>query len=192
MKRLKTRNGNLKAAPIKQQGAILIFCLVFMAVLTLLGVSGMESTVLEERMAGNMRDYSLAFQAAESALQDGENWLNQQVVLPLQSGDGSTRVWAENSMDPSASDTNYWWDDPELTDAWWDNNADELDGFDNLATQPQYIIEEYHTATSGQSIAIGNGETTMQRVFHRITARGVGITSSSEVFLQSTFVKPYE
>jgi len=161
-------------------------------VLTMLGISGMESTILEERMAGNMRDHSMAFQAAESALRDGENWLDLQVTLPLQSGDGSTRVWSENSMDPSQSDTTYWWDDPNISDAWWDNNADELDGFDALATEPQYIIEEYHTASSGQSIGIGSGETNMQRVFHRITARGVGVSSTSEVFLQSTFVKPYE
>ena len=36
----------------RQKGAILVFCLVFLAVLTTLGVTGMESTILEERMSG--------------------------------------------------------------------------------------------------------------------------------------------
>ena len=38
----------------RQKGAVLIFCLVFLLVLTMMGVSSMESAVLEERMAGNM------------------------------------------------------------------------------------------------------------------------------------------
>lgn len=177
---------------VKQRGAILIFCLVFLAVLTMLGVSGMESTILEERMAGNMRDHSMAFQAAESALKRAEAWLDIQVTLPTKASDGSARVWDEDSMDPSGVDSVYWWSDSNIDEGWWNTNSVPLEGFQGIVTQPQYIIEEYHTATSGQSIGIGNGETNMTRVFHRVTARGVGATASAEVLLQSTFVKPYE
>ena len=67
------------ASRCRQKGAVLIFCLVFLAILTMLGVSGMESTILEERMSGNMRDYTLAFQAAESALKNAEAWLVGQI-----------------------------------------------------------------------------------------------------------------
>jgi len=59
----------------KQQGAVLAVALIFLLVLTLLGVSSMKSTLLEEKMAGNMRDQSLAFQAAEAALRDGEAFI---------------------------------------------------------------------------------------------------------------------
>lgn len=58
-----------------QRGAVLIVSLIFLLVLTILGVSSMRSTVLEEKMAGNMRDQSLAFQAAEVALRDAEAYI---------------------------------------------------------------------------------------------------------------------
>ena len=178
--------------PGKQRGAVLVFCLVFLAVLTLLGVSSMESAVLEERMAGNMQDYNLAFQAAESALRDAESWLDVQNILPLQSANGTTVVWTENSMDPLAGDGVHWWEDGNVSHAWWDANSQIPGGFQGTAAQPQYIIEEYHVVSGGQSIAIGDGEPPMRRVVHRITGHAVGATASAEVLVQSTFVKPYE
>ena len=65
----KLRQGPTIGARQRQRGAVLVFCLVFLAVLTMMGVSGMESTTLEERMASNMVDHELAFNSAESALQ---------------------------------------------------------------------------------------------------------------------------
>ena len=168
-----------------------MFCLVFLAVLTVMGVSGMESTILEERMSSNMRDHNLAFQAAESALKNAEAWLSIQVTLPITSTNGTTPVWVEDSMDPAA-DGQYWWDHVNITPTWWTNNGIAIAGVDAVASQPRYLIEQYHTADSGQSIAIGGGETTVPRVFHRITTRAVGINATTQISLQSTFVKPYD
>jgi len=176
----------------QQKGAVLIFCLVFLAVLTMMGVSGMESTILEERMSANMRDHNLAFQAAESALKSAEAWLTAQTGKPVTSTNGSTRVWEEDAMDPSATDGLYWWDSTSITPPWWTNNGVAISGVDDVAAQPLYIIEEYRTADSGQSIGIGGGEVTVPRVFHRITSRAVGIATTTQVSLQSTFVKPYD
>ncbi len=49
--------------------------LIFLVLLTLLGVSAMQTATMEERMAGNMRNENLAFQAAEAALRDAEDLL---------------------------------------------------------------------------------------------------------------------
>ncbi|MEX2131720.1 MAG: PilX N-terminal domain-containing pilus assembly protein [Pseudohongiellaceae bacterium] len=181
-------------APQRQKGAILVFCLVFLAVLTMMGVAGMESTILEERMSGNMRDHSMAFQAAESSLAVAETWLQNQVNLPIVSDDGSTVVWEINAMDPDSADGTPWWEDAARLGAWWTANADVVAGFDaeGVVAAPLYVIEEFHTATTGQSIGIGSGETSVPRVFHRVTARAVGATTSAVVYVQSTFVKPYE
>ena len=54
----------------RQGGAILIVTLLFLVILTMLGVTAMTGATMEERMAGNTRDTSLALQAAESALRD--------------------------------------------------------------------------------------------------------------------------
>jgi type IV pilus assembly protein PilX len=55
-----------------QSGAVLIISLIMLLLLTLIGASSMQTTTLEEKMAGNMRDRNIAFQAAESALRDAE------------------------------------------------------------------------------------------------------------------------
>ena len=59
----------------KQQGAVLIVSLLMLLVMTLIGITAMNNTVLEEKMAGNTRQRQLAFQAAEAALRSAENWL---------------------------------------------------------------------------------------------------------------------
>ncbi len=45
---------------------------MFILVLTMLGLAAMQSSTLQERMAGNQRDRSIALQAAELALRDAE------------------------------------------------------------------------------------------------------------------------
>jgi Tfp pilus assembly protein PilX len=61
--------------PCRQTGAALAISLTLLAVATLVGVVAMQSTTQEEKMAGNLRDANLAFQAADSALLAGENIL---------------------------------------------------------------------------------------------------------------------
>jgi Tfp pilus assembly protein PilX len=54
-----------------QSGVTLIISLVLLLLLTLIAVSSMKTTGLQEKMAGNDRDRNLAFQAAEAALGAG-------------------------------------------------------------------------------------------------------------------------
>jgi len=179
--------------PKQQQGAVLVFCLVFLLVLTMMGVASMESSVLEERMAGNMQDYNAAFQAAEASLQVGENWLMSQFDWPATSNDGSTPVWVRDSMDPDTSDPLHWWQDSTRdTSSWWEDSAIEVSNVQGVASAPHYVLEEVSTITSGQSIGIGSGLQSRVRVFHRVTARGSGVGDAAVVQLQSTFVKTYE
>ncbi len=59
----------------KSTGAALVVTLMLLLVMTLLAVMAMRTTSLEEKMAGNMRNHSIAFQAAESALRDAEAYI---------------------------------------------------------------------------------------------------------------------
>ena len=52
----------------EQKGAALVTSLMILFVLTLVGVSAMQSSTLEEKMSGNLRNTNIAFQAAESCL----------------------------------------------------------------------------------------------------------------------------
>ena len=56
-----------------QRGAVLLVALVILVVLTLLGVSTMNSTQLEEKMAANNQEVTRAFHAAESGLSEAFN-----------------------------------------------------------------------------------------------------------------------
>ncbi len=56
----------------RQRGAVLLVSLIMLLLLTIIGAAAMRDTNLQERMAGNMRDHSLAFQAAEAALRFAE------------------------------------------------------------------------------------------------------------------------
>jgi len=51
-----------------QQGAALVMALVILLILTLLGVTAMGTSSLEEKMAGNIQEATRAFEAGESGL----------------------------------------------------------------------------------------------------------------------------
>lgn len=60
----------------RQKGMSLLISLLMLAVLAMLGMVGIAAFVMQEKMAGNSRDRSLAFQAAESALADARKEIN--------------------------------------------------------------------------------------------------------------------
>lgn len=54
--------------PGGQKGAALAMALVILLILTILGVTAMSTSSLEQKMAGNIQDVTRAFQAAESGV----------------------------------------------------------------------------------------------------------------------------
>ena len=80
----------------RQRGAVLIVALVLLVILTLLGVSMMNTTKLEERMAANIQEATQAFQSAETGLSQGFNkggaWNTNASIVQLASAvPGSAR-----------------------------------------------------------------------------------------------------
>ena len=59
-------------ASTSQRGAVLIVALVFMLIISVLGVASMRNATMQERMAGNNKDINIAFQAAEAAVREAE------------------------------------------------------------------------------------------------------------------------
>ena len=58
--------------PNQQRGVALLTALIFLVILTMLGLSIVGSTTAEEKVARNTRDVDIAFAAAEAALRDAE------------------------------------------------------------------------------------------------------------------------
>lgn len=59
-----------------QRGAALLTALVFLVVLTLLGIGVYSTTTSEEKMARNFRDKEIALQSAEAALNEAKMLIN--------------------------------------------------------------------------------------------------------------------
>jgi type IV pilus assembly protein PilX len=73
----------------KQSGIVLIFSLIMLSLLTIIGVTALQVTGLEEKMAGNNKDSNTAFQAAEAALRDAETDIKSSRVSGLTGMDAS-------------------------------------------------------------------------------------------------------
>lgn len=62
---------NLRASPQRQQGVVLIVCLLVIVIVTLIASAVSQTSGFEERMAANAQTYNRTFQAAETAVEYG-------------------------------------------------------------------------------------------------------------------------
>jgi len=81
-----------------QKGMALIVGLVFLLVLTIIGVTSLRTTTLEERMASNLQQKTIAFQDAESRIARLINDLNAR-TLNLSANDDCASIDAETNPD---------------------------------------------------------------------------------------------
>lgn len=173
-----------------QNGAALITGLIFLVVLTLISLSAVKSTSLEERMAGNARDQDVAFQGAEAGVREAMNLLG--TSLPAASGfvvgcanglcenDPTTPVWT------TITANNDWTSSKTLAYS----GTLTFDGSTQVPTQPHYIIELItgSSAPSGESASEGGGSSGTTVTSYRITARGWGLTNQTQATVQATFI----
>ena len=93
-------------SPSQQRGAALYVAMIMLLLLTLIGVAAMQVSSLQQRMATNYNDFSLAFQRAEGLLRQNEFELQRSfdtTALRAETyclGDAST--WA-NTIEPEAA-----------------------------------------------------------------------------------------
>jgi len=167
----------------KQQGAVLFVSLIILLLMTLIGISGMQTTVLEEKMSGNFKDRVMSFEAGESALRAAEEVLRVTLVLPTFTG-GTVGYY-----EPTTSGAARW--DESVTD-WQFAVAGTGDDpivyggtLSSIATAPAYIIEEMPAINeSGGSLEAG---VVLENRYYRITTRATGGTDTAVVMLQSTY-----
>lgn len=157
-----------------QRGVVLLFCLVFLALLTMTATVSMESAIVEQRAAGRMQEYQVALQAAEAALQIAGDWLAAREAMPQGGAESATMIWSPAVLDPEVTDDLPWWQDASRQQSWWQQHGTAALQMHGLAEPPRYIIEEL--AISEESIT------------YRITARGSGRGESSAAMLHSIHV----
>jgi len=181
----------------QQHGAVLVISLIMLLIITLFGITGMQTTVLEEKMAGNMRNKSIAFQAAESALRNGEMDLDASDVSTLSFLASCTGGFC---LPPAAASTPVW-ENADLID--WTGAAQTIAygarisaaSIGEVATQPKYIFEKLDApaATAGQrfdaSASAGYSSAATIEEVYRVTAKAVGGTAVASAMVQSIYKK---
>lgn len=178
-----------------QRGAALVISMLILIVLTIIGVSAMQSTTIEERMARNMRDKAVAFQAGELALTAGENWIDTQLTRPIPVGTCAAPpcdVWDVDDINPGVAP---WWQNKLHDQAFWQAQARSFTGpVSGVENAPRFVVEEQVFARD--NLTIGTGPIT-GKTYYRVTSRGAtgaptaGATDRAQVVIQSTFVKRF-
>lgn len=166
----------------RQEGVVLIVGLLVVLLAGILSLAAIRGSGMQESMAGNMRNYNIAFQAAESALRDGEIFVFN--TSPLPAFNGVNGLYAERP--PANSVLLY------TTANWADPNMVVLPALNlsAVAAQPAYVIEALNSDDDKQKFMSRSsteaGSIDLSADYFRITARGVGLTNDSVVILQST------
>ncbi len=178
MHHTRTMYQDTTASPHRQKGAVLFISLIMLLAMTLIGVTGMQGTIMEEKMAGNSLDINRSFQATEAALREAENFL-QGATLPT--FDGTTA----GLYQPTDAGTAPLWEQ----NIWTTTGARTYSGsFSNmtLASAPMYIIEELAPVPDPTG-SIAADEPLPDAGVYRVTARGTGGSNKSITILQATY-----
>lgn len=171
--------------PHRQVGAALIVALLFLVMLTLIGVSAMTTTTLEEKMAGNMRDYNVALQSGEAALLDAWDDINSTRIsgmtgfdiacsngLCARAANSSIPVWSGLDWSPSGPSVEY----GSQTGA-----AALPVGTAGASALPRYILEVLEDPKSSLRME------EKKYLYYRTTARGFGTSDTAQATVQATY-----
>lgn len=168
----------------KQAGVVLVISLIMLVLLTIIGITAMQVTNLEEKMAGNSKEYNTAFQAAETTLRNAEAYIDSLATL----GDFTDTLpgfLSEGTVDP----------DYKATTTWSSANSAAGPTISGVIT-PRYIIK--HVGAQGDSTNTGltisgYGESLAGSAvtLFRVTSSSTGSTDQSRVVLQSYYGKRF-
>jgi type IV pilus assembly protein PilX len=191
-----------------EQGFVLVTSLVFLVVITLLAVSAINSSTIQERMASNQREKSRALQAADAALRHGESLFNDSKFDTQQrpgktvdvenpnsdsdDGEVSVKLWVKDKMladDNNAAaflDPAIWTDDKTLG---YDMDKDKsaMNGAGLAPTR--YYVEDY--ACLRNNLSAEAGAYCDGSIVYRITARATGQNPAAVAVTQSLYEKQY-
>jgi type IV pilus assembly protein PilX len=172
--------------------------LMFLLVLSVIGVSAMNSTLMQEKMVSNTKDLNLAFQAAEAGLRDAEFDVGKNI--------DATTVFTSTCVNglctpPSTWSTPLSTDISKLID-WTDTSKTRRYGtytaaptLPTVAAQPQYVVERLSAPpglppSPGGSVGLGCGLGCVHSGgnAYRLTVLGTGARAETRVVLQSTYI----
>jgi len=181
----------------KQQGAALITALVFMGILTMLGISAMRSNTLDVKIHNAMKDRLNAFQCAEAGLRQGELYISTANAKPDDFITGvpdktAGEVWQIDTiiLNSFVDHDAAWW----VTNGWSDDSLrDDTDVTVGCADDAQYIVQSLGgIGDNGSGDLSFKAQATSQIDGYRITSRSEGVSANAAVILQTTFTRQFQ
>ncbi|MEM8845079.1 MAG: PilX N-terminal domain-containing pilus assembly protein [Pseudomonadota bacterium] len=170
-----------KTRATKNKGVALVIGLIMLTMVTLLAITSMQSTTLQELMSSNLKDQMTAFEAAETALRAAEEFLeSDQLNLGAFDNDPSDGL-ITNSYDEV-------WNEID-----WSTQSEQVLGIPGVGTAPRYVIQYIGPVSNDLSNpnidnAYGQESSTNFVVdMFKITARGTGGSDNTVVVLESMF-----
>ncbi|NKI35235.1 hypothetical protein HFP89_08655 [Wenzhouxiangella sp. XN79A] len=177
------------SAPRLQRGAALFVSLMFLIILTVIGLSAANVGVLQERMAGNVRETNEAFQEAEATLREIEQTLGNCVAGAAGCPLGGIPIWSEAQSDLGLSRNACTLEGPTVS-------PDDWPWLTAPATGNEYVVIALTDAGAGGTI-FGSAcrpmnelnDTAIEEYF-LVAARATGPQGVGEVVVQSIFFWP--
>lgn len=164
---------------IRQRGVALIMSLIMLVVVTLTALTGMRNTSLQERLAGNLYDRSIALQTADLALSEAESWLLATARSTILSSGRVIDCSSANATCPAIPASTF---DAKNKQGWTVLSADK--GLED--NPPQYHIQylglknsDANTSTAASALSLqygatgggSDGSSNPQNATYRIIAR---------------------
>ena len=176
-----------------QRGVTLVIVLLLLLVVTILGLTAMRGTVMQERMSGNSASRSEAFQLAEGALREVEADLAESPTRPIMPGAGCSAGYCAmvtGGAAPSWEADGFW------TTAGGYATAD-IQATARTGTTLRYVVEDMGDGR-GESEGCPSEE---DMAAPSCTAAGTAVrnyritvfsqmSNGAQVLLQSTFQRP--
>lgn len=179
----------------KQQGVALVISLIILVSLTMLGLTSIQRTTTDLAMAGNEREITLMFQAAEVGLVSAENRISASTTnIDFDAEDEG--LFTVRANDPGYTGPNYFdavrWDGTKSQIA--RNKTDTANTSLDAYEQPRYMVEYLGDRLQNALAAVNIGGYGTQQTgeivsIYRSTARGAGLTGLSFRYVQSYFGK---
>jgi type IV pilus assembly protein PilX len=170
--------------PRSQSGAVLIIGLIMLLLMTIVALSSVRGSNMQELMAGSMRDQQMSFQAAESGLRAAESavWALEPIIDSTVAPAGKPGYTLEV---PTGSTAAYWqglvWGSA--------NSVASTVVLPKQPVAPRYTVEVLSVEDAGgegNSIELTD-KPEIPPVVYRLTSRGTGITANSITYLQAMF-----
>lgn len=206
-------NIEFQRSPGRQRGAVLFVALIFLLLITLLTLTAMGTSILQEKMTGGMRNQQLAMMGAESAARGTEAWMYRLDFAgctgnPLPPCGPSAPlpgcpVEPACVQRPSINGTllggvqnfrsSFAWVSPPASVPAYAHALTGLTGNDetaSLATQPNVLLEDIGPNVppgAGQQSGAIDPATQNAYHFYRITARSQGGTAAVQRVVESVY-----